>query len=187
MIDFLILLLISIAESRWQPHTYYARDVPVAPGEKPAKYFTRWFFIGGPETEGMENGMSKGWGLYLHCFHRSDDSVRMHSHPWRWAVSLVLKNGYVEHRLEGAPPPDPRHLKLSGVEVYPTPWRKEVRPGMLNFLRGTTFHRVELDRGEAWTLFLVGPGIQSWGFLDLATRKFTDWKEFSRMTHAQEQ
>lgn len=170
MIDFLILLLISIAESRWQPHTYYARDVPVAPGQKPPKYFTRWFLIGGPETEGMENGMSRRWGLYLHRFHRSDDSARMHSHPWRWAVSLVLKNGYVEYRVEGK----------RGKVV-----RREVRPGQFNFLRGTTFHRVELDRGEAWTLFLVGPGIQSWGFLDLATRKFTDWREFSQMTHAQ--
>lgn len=169
MIDVLILLLISIAESRWPMNAIPTRDVPTKPGEKPAKYLSRWFLLGGPKTEGLEDGLSKSWGLYLHCFHRSDDSDELHSHPWKWAVSLVLKNGYVEDRLEAA------------REEY-RPWaqvtRKAVRAGRLNFLRGTTFHRVDLDRGEAWTLFLVGPGIQDWGFLELATRKFIPWRTF---------
>jgi hypothetical protein len=148
MIDFLILVLMAIAEQRWKKRVIYTRRVP------PQKYLSRWFLFGGPQTEGMEEGLSKGWGLYLHCFHQSDDAAQLHSHPWRWAISLVLKTGYVEDRtLRGS----------NGVR------RKPYRPGQLNFLRGSTFHRVDLDRGEAWTLFLVGPGESSWGFLDLAS------------------
>jgi hypothetical protein len=177
MIDFLILMLISIAESRWAMNAIPTRDVPTKPGEKPGKYLSRWFLLGGPKTEGLEDGLSKSWGLYLHCFHRSDDSDKLHSHPWKWAVSFVLKNGYVEDRLETTSPTEWGR----GGQVT----RREVRAGRLNFLRGTTFHRVDLDRGEAWTLFLVGPGVADWGFLELASpytgrkeRKFIPWRTF---------
>jgi hypothetical protein len=36
----------------------------------------------------------------------------------------------------------------------------------LNFLRGEDFHRVILREGRpAWTLFLHGPRIKGWGFM----------------------
>ena len=41
-----------------------------------------------------------------------------------------------------------------------------VRPWSLNFLTHRDFHRVYLHNGDAWTLFLVGPVVQSWGFWD---------------------
>lgn len=173
MIDFFILVLMSIAEQRWEKRVILTRDVP------PKKYLSRWFLLGGPETEGMEAGLPKGWGLYLHCFHQSDDATALHSHPWRWALSLVLKNGYIEDRREGLGVPIGGSVGALDRPVV----RREVRAGRLNFLRGTTFHRVDLDRGEAWTLFLVGPGVGDWGFLDLATREYTDWRTFLGVTN----
>jgi hypothetical protein len=84
-----------------------------------------------------------------------------HRHPWRWAISLVLKGGYSEER-------------RSGDSVV----RRRVRPWRLNRLTDRDFHRVDLTDGDAWTLFLVGPITQSWGFWDRDTKRFTPWKEF---------
>jgi len=109
----------------------------------------------------VETKAKPRWGLYLHCFHRSDDDGALHNHPWRWAVSLVLKGGYSEER------------RVGDMVV-----RRRVEPWTINFLTHDTFHRVDLVRGDAWTLFLVGPVVQSWGFWDRDTKKYTPWREF---------
>lgn len=127
-------------------------------------YLTRYYLSRhGPATEGMDRRDPKApkWGLYLHHFHRSDDEQELHNHPWEWAVSFILSAGYSEERL------------VDGQVI-----RREVRPGSLNVLKANTFHRVDLTHGDAWTLFLVGPITQSWGFLDRYTKQFTNWKEF---------
>jgi hypothetical protein len=115
-------------------------------------------------------GKPPSWGLYLHRFHRSDDEAELHNHPWRWAVSLVLQGGYSEERVVGE--------SYSEGKTLPLVMRRQVRPGSLNFLRGDDFHRVDLTDGDAWTLFLVGPVVQSWGFLDRMTGIFTPWRQF---------
>lgn len=102
-----------------------------------------------------------GWCLYLHRFHRGDADTELHNHPW-WCASLVLVGGYREERL-GADGP---------VRVF------ERRPGGVNVIARDVFHRVELDRGECWTLFLHATAAQPWGFIDRATRAFTPWREF---------
>lgn len=143
-------------------------------------YLTRYFLTKrSRETQGMEEGPPKRprWGLYLHRFSRSDHDAALHSHPWRWAVSLVLKNGYEEERRTG------RFAELNGRygptgKIYEV-IRRDVRPWTLNFLRGEDFHRVDLMWGEAWTLFLVGPlHDRSWGFWDRETGRYTGWKKF---------
>lgn len=111
--------------------------------------------------------------LHLHRFHRSDEDPECHSHPWSWALSLVLWGGYEETLalpVPGAPP-----LLRFG---------RKRRPGAFNLIRRDTWHRVDLLRGECWTLFLSGPipdhapGESSWGFLDLVTSRVIPWRQF---------
>lgn len=150
----------------WLARSRPARTIMTRDGK--GKYLTRHFLTeGAAATEGMDRHDDNvpRWGLYLHHFHASDDGAELHNHPWKWAVSLVLKGGYSEER-------------CYGCKAYYV-LRRAVKPWRLNFLRGDTFHRVDLRPGQdAWTLFLVGPITQSWGFWDRNTWKFTPWKTF---------
>jgi hypothetical protein len=100
-------------------------------------------------------------GVYLHHFHRGDDEPELHSHPWKWAISVILAGGYLEERRVGG-------------RVR----RRLCRPGSLRFIGRTTFHRVELLERDAWTLFVCGPKIARWGFWNPGTRLYLDWREF---------
>ncbi len=141
-------------------------------GQSP--YLSRYYLIGRPtHPDGHDpfdyygdprpgtTWPEKSWGLYLHRFHRGDMDRELHNHPWSWSVSLILAGGYLEERREG----------LSVTQ-------RVLSPGRLNFIGGDTFHRVDLLEQDAWTLFLVGPKTQSWGFWDRATGFFTPWREF---------
>lgn len=114
----------------------------------------------------------KRYGLYLHRFMRPDDDEHLHSHPWDYAVSLVLAGGYTEERFPETcsvcdNPKDGKHRV-----------RRVIRPGRLNILRGEAFHRVsELHGRETWTLFFVGPKRASWGFF-VPGRGVVNWKEY---------
>jgi hypothetical protein len=106
-------------------------------------------------------GTGKTFGVFLHHFVGSDGPTELHDHPWRWAVSLVLWGGYLEER----------RLTASARST-----RRWLGPGRLNLLRPGTFHRVELRAGRpAWTLFVHGPKVRRWGFLDVATGAFRFW------------
>lgn len=86
-----------------------------------------------------------GVNVYIHRFVASDPDRGLHDHPWSWSASLVLVGGYREIRQQGD-----RYL----------------RPGRINVIRGTDFHRVILKSGrEAWTLFVHGRRTKGWGFL----------------------
>jgi hypothetical protein len=93
-----------------------------------------------------------GWHAYLHRFVDSDPDRGLHDHPWERALSLVLSGGYDEMRPRAA---DPGQTCI-----------RTLGPGRLNRLRGTDFHRVVLRQGRpAWTLFLHGPRVKGWGFV----------------------
>lgn len=53
-----------------------------------------------------------------------------------------------------------------------------VKPGSLNLIKDTDFHRVDLrdEKAGAWTLFFTGPRSRDWGFLDRHTKEFKDWR-----------
>jgi hypothetical protein len=108
-----------------------------------------------------------GWGYVLHHFHRGDEARELHNHPWKWCVSVILSGGYREERLE---------RDWNQVQ------ERVLRPGSINVLRDTTFHRVDLldEKEGCWTLFVHGPKNKGWGFLDRDTREFTDWRTFIR-------
>lgn len=154
-IDVLIQVLKSL--SRWEPRVIIDRD-----GEDP--YLTRYYLLGGPETEGMHGTTSKRFGLYLHHFHKGDDAEELHNHPWAWACAYILKGGYSEER------------RAPNGLVY----RRWVRPGELNTLTSKDYHRVDLDPDspDCWSLFLAGPRVQTWGFWDRCTGVFTEWRTF---------
>jgi len=100
--------------------------------------------------------------LYLHQFHRGDEGKDLHNHPW-YATSLILLGGYREERLVGGE-----------VEM------RYYLPGDLNYLSRDTFHRIDIEEGECWTLFAVGRRIQEWSFLDVATGALIPWRDALR-------
>ncbi len=133
---------------------YYVIGAPTHPSGEPFDAF------GNPKPDAV--WAEKSWGLYLHHFHRGDQDLELHNHPWGWSVSLILAGGYVEERRGG----------LGDVV------RCVFEPGSLNWIWGNTFHRVELLEDDAWTLFLVGQKSQSWGFWERGSGIFTPWREF---------
>jgi hypothetical protein len=101
---------------------------------------------------------------HLHQIHQSDSEPELHSHPWRWAVSLILSGGYVEER----------RCRGSTVRV------RRVRPGQIVFFRHDTFHRLDLIGGrECWSLFIAGPRLEEpWKFWNRETGETVKWYEF---------
>ncbi len=146
-----------------------------------SQYLSRYYLWGAPiapddgsafdETGNPRKGVQwhDGIGVFLHRFHRSDADPELHNHPWRWGVSLILAGGYIEERREG-------------LDVV----TREFEPGSVNLLFDSTFHRVELHRGEAWSLFVAGPRAQSWGFWDRSSGLYTPWREFIEVRREQE-
>lgn len=136
-------------------------------------YLRRWYLTGGGKQ--LYEGCYGNWSVFLHNFVNSDPKEEgLHDHPWKWAISLILCGGYTEVRLGlGDPYPcSTGHILRQQVEV-----RRFVKPWSFNFIRGTDFHRVELEEGkQCWSLFLHAKRLKEWGFLDPIThiyRKFT--------------
>ncbi len=101
-----------------------------------------------------------GIGVYLHHFHRPDIDRYLHSHPWRWAASLILTGSYSEERLEGVIP--------AVGDIAATQIVTEARVARwFNFIRDTDYHKVLELHGDVWTLFITGPRTvgDGWGFL----------------------
>jgi hypothetical protein len=130
-------------------------------GRRP--YLSRWYLLGrflGGSADGRAFGRLPV-NLFLHRFHRSDDAGELHSHPWAWSVSFILKGGYSEER------------RQSDDAVV----RRQVRPFTFNVIRGTDFHRVDID-GDCWTLFLAGPKLSTWYFWNRDTKMRIGWRAF---------
>ena len=105
-------------------------------------------------------GTGKSFGVFLHHFVGSDSPTQFHDHPWTWGVSLILRGGYIEER--------------RGREAASST-RRWLGVGRLNLLRPGVFHRVELHKRTAWTLFVHGRKVRRWGFLDAVTGAFELW------------
>jgi len=84
------------------------------------------------------------FNIFLHNFHKSDPDD-LHDHPWPF-ITIILKGGYWEHTPKG---------KF---------WRGA---GTINWAGSKSLHRVELEPGlDTWTLFIPGPTVREWGFID---------------------
>lgn len=122
------------------------------PGDDGKPKFHRYYIL----------GTGKTFGLFLHHFVRSDAPRQFHDHPWSWGVSIILRGGYLEER-----------RRRDGGAVT----RRHRKPGRCNVLLPGVFHRVEVcENRPAWTLFLHGPKVRDWGFLDAVTGSFRFWR-----------
>jgi hypothetical protein len=138
------------------------------------------FVIGGQERPYLRRWWllprNPVFNVYLHQFLRSDDDRALHTHPWLFNVSLLLRGRYREwHRLAASD----LWGSLDQV-VY-----SDREAGDFKFRWGAAAHRVELFRactreGEpvpCWTLFITGPRVRQWGFL--CPQGFVHWKKFT--------
>jgi len=118
-------------------------------GNSPDAYLYRWYVFGRKKHKDGRT-ISKsflGHRAYLHCFQRSDDDRAHHDHP-SYSISLSLVGSAVEHTIEKGGVQKTRQLKTGDIR-----------------LRSAKFaHRIEINDGNYWTLFIFGPNFREWGF-----------------------
>jgi len=109
----------------------------IASGGEP--YLLRWYVI----------PRNRFFNIYLHHILKSDDERALHDHPW-WSVSFKLKG-----------PLEEVYLDTHGF------YQARAIPTLWPVFRSSTFaHRLILEGGAtAWTIFVTGPRLRSWGFL----------------------
>ena len=105
--------------------------------------------------------------IYLHCFLGSDDDRALHDHPW-WSLSFLLKGELIEHTED---------FGYDG-EVIKT--SKVVRRFLPKIRYAKFAHRIELPGKEAWTLFITGPKVRTWGFH--CPKGWVPWRHFTDAT-----
>lgn len=97
---------------------------------------------------------NRWFNLYLHNILRDDDDRALHDHPWV-NLSIVLRGAYREVTPLGA------YLRKRGSFV---------------FRSATASHRLEVESGPVWTLFITGPVVREWGFH--CPKAWVPWREF---------
>lgn len=140
------------------------RTIPNREGTGP--YLSRFYILGSARDDESLDGTTvqhgaRSMNVMLHKFHASDSDAALHSHPWKWGLSIILVGGYWEER-------------RVGDEVV----RKRRRPFTVNFLRGDDFHRVDLIERDCWTLFIAGPKKGTWAFWIRETGELIPWQKF---------
>jgi len=97
---------------------------------------------------------SKYFNIYLHRFTGSDYDRALHDHPW-WSISILIRGELIEHSFN----------------------RKRIIPRFVPVIRSAKrAHRIELVQGPAWTIFITGPKIRSWGFH--TKEGWIPWRQF---------
>lgn len=160
----------------------------LASGRSPRWAFMERFEV--PDYDGDGNYLTRlriiqtpWFGVYLHRFDGPDPRPTLHDHPWNF-VSLVLRGGYTERRL------NPADMTVN----------ERHRVGFLNVMRTHDAHAiVRLWRQPTWTLMFVGRRVRTWGYLEPFPRfgdkpTFDDlphhidwiWTEFDKHRHAAE-
>lgn len=121
-------------------------------------YLTRFYFRRSTDSKYLP-------GIYLHCFHSSDQDQELHDHPWDKAIAILLSGSYKEE------------LRTADDKVY----SRIMKPGYINYIRGNTFHRVDLLNKRVWTLFISWNKGKDWGFWNRHTGKYIQWEAFERL------
>ena len=105
-----------------------------------------------------------GISIRLHHILRSDEGRVFHDHPWPF-ITILLKGSYTEIK----------PLFKSGM--YFGESHETYFAGDVLFRRATDWHRLEVDQGTVWTLFICFKRQQDWGFLTTADYK-THYTEY---------
>lgn len=110
--------------------------------------------------------------VMLHYFHRPDVDAHPHSHPWKWAASLVLSGAYEETRVVDG---ELAWNNFRGEWMKPTVTRLVSR---FNKLTARDYHKVDKLHGEVWTLFVTGDRSpdDNWGFL--VEDRHVPWRKY---------
>lgn len=118
-----------------------------------AGYMERWWLFRFGRFGAGESGEYGLVSARVHHILRSDNDRHFHDHPWPF-VTVILRGGYWEQRPV---------LNAQGlVTDVETQWHG---PGSILFRRARDLHRLVLPVGStAWTLFMMGPKVQTWGF-----------------------
>jgi len=142
-------------------------------------YMRRWWII----------PRNKFFNIYLHHMRHDDDDRVPHDHPW-WSLSLCLDGHIREHQLINWRD----HPYSQDVETYVKKPEKPFGVEIIDYLnsqlyrvneihagdfkwRGTKYaHHLTLPDGEAWTLFITGPNVRTWGFH--CPKGWIPWKQF---------
>jgi hypothetical protein len=125
------------------------------------------FVVGGDREEG--DYLRRWWllprnpvfNVYLHQFLRSDDDRALHDHMYV-NLSVLLSGGYVEHT-----------IRSGGVHM-----KTARRAGDVKTRLPWTAHRIELNQGVCWTLFVTGPRMRAWGF-HCPDKGWVHWERFT--------
>lgn len=123
----------SVSHRRWSG-PYHQFDLTRT--DDGSLYLRRWWLFSTPLG-----------GVLLHRMSAPDARPTLHDHPFSF-VSIVLRGGYVEDRL------DPMTFTVSGHVVR-----------RVNVVRKHDAHTItRLLRNPTWTLLLVGKHHRTWGF-----------------------
>lgn len=110
--------------------------------------------------------------VYLQNIHREDLDPAPHNHPWTFMCATVLHGGYRQWR-GVAPDPRPEMPHWEWLENYEP---QIVRPGASYTLGERDFHRIVAVEPDTWTLIVVGPKRDEWGFF-VEGHGFVPWRE----------
>ena len=122
------------------------------------RYLNRWTLLRLPG----------GRALYLHHFVGSDWSRDLHDHPKRF-VSIGLRGGYVEERLEGIKPRNAPTVYLALLRRrYAAPWVRWFEPNHI--------HRLRVPPRGCWTLVYTGRTERDWGFWQ--SGRWVHWRHY---------
>lgn len=110
-------------------------------------YMTRWHLI----------PRNRFCNVYLHRYVGSDDGRACHDHPWG-SVSFLLKG-----KLREIIPYDNAFGtgRFHGFHLF---YVRSIRRFVPVFRSAKHIHRLELEEGPAWTVFLTGPVVRPWYF-----------------------
>jgi hypothetical protein len=120
-------------------------------------YLLRWHII--PRNRFLN--------IYLHCFLGSDDDRALHDHPW-WSVSFLLKGRIIEHTED------------YGYQGQVIKLSRSVRRFIPKLRAAKHAHRIELTGDKAWTLFITGPKVRTWGVY--CPKGWVPWRQFTDPT-----
>lgn len=130
------------------------------------------FVIGGHENPYMIRWWLRrereAGSIYLHNILRDDDDRALHDHPWD-STSIVLR-GELREVLAGERWPGPSNSYQAGES-------RILRPGSITSRRAEDAHRLEVAKGDVWTLFITGAVRREWGFH--CPNGWRHWREFT--------
>lgn len=129
-------------------------------------------------------GEGRRWGDWLpsiriHRIIREDQARHPHDHPWN-ARTFILRNWYIEHRLEPVRPGSAADFEMMRDHrpISSTVCVKHHRvAGDTTSIKFGEYHHIaEVSEGGAWTLFVTWKKLGTWGFL--VDGKKVPWREY---------